>query len=368
MTQEVTTRPQAQAELIAFVKDNVMPGASDAELASFLSVAKATGLDPMRRQVFAVSRWDDKLKRERWTTQASIDGFRAVAEATGRYEGQLGPYWCGEDGQWLDVWLKKAPPSASKVGVIRAGFKEPLYRVALFSEYAQRKKDGSLTKFWIEKPALMLAKCAEALALRSAFPQSLSGVYSDDEIPKEVEVQSEVTPIAAATSPQRRIQQPYTLPFTPENEERVYAQEDADNAARQTQMPKSTALPKPVATQGASDTSPALKSLIERASQGGPIGARSYAEAVGIAPPYVNCMTFTIPIGKQKGRMVNEVDEKDLRNLAEYFVREHRDGKPLSKNALDTVSAIQDFFDSKAGIENDVPQFDLNGPTVMQSS
>ena len=112
MSQEVTTRPQAQAELIAFVKDNVMPGASDAELASFLSVAKATGLDPMRRQVFAVSRWDDKLKRERWTTQASIDGFRAVAEATGRYEGQLGPFWCGEDGQWLDVWLKKAPPSA----------------------------------------------------------------------------------------------------------------------------------------------------------------------------------------------------------------------------------------------------------------
>lgn len=358
MSQEVTTRPQAQAELIAFVKDNVMPGASDAELASFLSVAKATGLDPMRRQVFAVSRWDDKLKRERWTTQASIDGFRAVAEATGRYEGQLGPFWCGEDGQWLDVWLKKAPPSASKVGVIRAGFKEPLYRVALFSEYAQRKKDGTLTKFWIEKPALMLAKCAEALALRSAFPQSLSGVYSDDEIPKEVEVQSEVTPIAAATSPQRRIQQPYTLPFTPENEERVYAQEDADNAARQTQMPKSTALPKPVATQGAPDTSPALKSLIDRAKQGGPDAIAEAAKpAVELKwdGPLPSCMAAKVPFGKQKGTALVDLSMPEALAMADWIKAQAAKGK-IPPTWVEFYFAVMDYEQSSQPLQ-ETPQF-----------
>ena len=337
MSQEVTTRPQAQAELIAFVKDNVMPGASDAELASFLSVAKATGLDPMRRQIFAVSRWDDKLKRERWTTQASIDGFRAVAEATGRYEGQLGPFWCGEDGQWLDVWLKKNPPSASKVGVIRAGFKEPLYRVALFSEYAQRKKDGSLTKFWIEKPALMLAKCAEALALRSAFPQSLSGVYSDDEIPKEVEVQSEVVP-PPANSP--------------------------------TQTPKSTALPKPVATQGAPDTSPALKSLIDRAKQGGPDAIAEAAKppiALKWEGPLPSCMAATVPFGKHKGTPLIDLPLQDALAMADWIASKAAKEK-VSPSWVEFYFAVQDYKNTKEPIEHDVPQFDLNGPTVMQSS
>jgi len=325
MSQEVTTRPQAQAELIAFVKDNVMPGASDAELASFLSVAKATGLDPMRRQIFAVSRWDDKLKRERWTTQASIDGFRAVAEATGRYEGQLGPFWCGEDGQWLDVWLKKNPPSASKVGVIRAGFKEPLFRVALFSEYAQRKKDGGLTKFWIEKPALMLAKCAEALALRSAFPQSLSGVYSDDEIPKEVEVQSEVVP------------PPAPIP---------------------TQTPKSAALTKPLATQGAPDTSPALKSLIDRASKGGP-DAITEAAKPGVElkwdGPLPSCMAAKVPFGKQKGTALVDLSLPEALAMADWIKAQSAKGK-ISPTWLEFYFAVMDYEQSSQPLQ-EVPQF-----------
>lgn len=334
MTQEIQTRPQAQAELIAFVKDNVMPGASDAELASFLSVAKATGLDPMRRQVFAVSRWDDKLKRERWTTQASIDGFRAVAEATGRYEGQLGPFWCGEDGQWLDVWLKKAPPSASKVGVIRAGFKEPLFRVALFSEYAQRKKDGSLTKFWIEKPALMLAKCAEALALRSAFPQSLSGVYSDDEIPKEVEVQSEVVP------------QPAPIP---------------------TQTPKGTALPKPLATQGAQDTSPALKTLIDRAKQGGPDAiAEASKPPIGLKwdGPLPSCMAATVPFGKQKGTPLIDLPLQDALAMADWIASKAAKEK-VSPSWVEFYFAVQDYKQTKEPIEHDVPLFNQDMGTTL---
>ena len=77
---------------------------------------------------------------------------------------------------------------------MRKGWREPLYRIALYSEYVQRTKEGKITKFLLEKPTLMLAKCAEAQAIRAAFPQRLSNVYSEEEIPKEMEVKAEVSP------------------------------------------------------------------------------------------------------------------------------------------------------------------------------
>jgi hypothetical protein len=78
------------------------------------------------------------------------------------------------------VWLSKEPPAAAKVTVLRNG--APYSAVALFSEYAQTTKDGNLTQMWRDKGALMIAKCAEALALRKAFPQDLSGIYTAEEM------------------------------------------------------------------------------------------------------------------------------------------------------------------------------------------
>ena len=156
--------------------------ASDADLGVFFHQCQRTGLDPFARQIYMIGRKD--RGQIKYTIQTGIDGFRLIARrATDASRGTLGyedTLWCDESGQWTDVWLRREPPAAAKVTVIRNGERFPA--VALFTEYAGYKYDGGLTKMWADKGALMLAKCAEALALRKAFPQDLSGLYTSDEM------------------------------------------------------------------------------------------------------------------------------------------------------------------------------------------
>lgn len=176
---------------VQLVKDQICRGASDGELQLFIATCNRTNLDPFARQCWAVRRWDSTLGREVMTFQTGVDGFRVIANRSDKYAGQVGPFWCGADGVWKDVWLDNMPPVAAKVGVLRSDFKEPLWAVAKFHSYAGRKKDGNLTPFWFKMPELMIAKVAECLALRKAFPQDLSGIYSQEEMDQAI-VEKEV--------------------------------------------------------------------------------------------------------------------------------------------------------------------------------
>lgn len=169
---------------VQMLKDAVnIPNATDAELRHFGRVAQRVGLDPLKREIYMVKRWNADLGREVITHQTGIDGFRVIAERTQQYQGQTAPQWCDASGKWLDVWLDETvPPVAAKIGVYRADFREPVIAVAKYSEYCQRTKDGKPNRMWRSMPSNQIAKCAEALALRKAFPNQLSGIYASEEM------------------------------------------------------------------------------------------------------------------------------------------------------------------------------------------
>jgi phage recombination protein Bet len=169
-----------QTQLIA---TTIAPGCSSDELRLFAYACQRTGLDPFSKQIYAIKRGG------KMTIQAGIDGLRAIAERTGELDGSH-TEWCGDDGQWSDVWISAKPPAAAKTTIWRKGSSHPFTGVARFADY------NAGQGLWSKMPAAMIAKCSEALALRKAFPANLSGVYSTDEMEQQA-----IEPVTVAAVP-----------------------------------------------------------------------------------------------------------------------------------------------------------------------
>jgi phage recombination protein Bet len=177
-----TEAPRYTSEQVEIIKRTVAQGVTDDELALFLETARRRGLDPFAGQIHAVRRYDGRAGRDVMSIQTGIDGYRKLADETGLVEWVEGPEFTGDGREWVGVWLEEAPPAAARFTVKRKDRAREERRVALWREYVQKKGDGTVTKMWATKAATMLGKCAEALALRAAFPERLGGIYTADEM------------------------------------------------------------------------------------------------------------------------------------------------------------------------------------------
>jgi phage recombination protein Bet len=171
-------------EQMELLKRTVAAGTSDDEFALFAEVCRSTGLNPFQRQIYAIMRQvsvkDDRgnwSKQNRMTIQTGIDGYRLIAARTGLHAGtsdaEYGPESDKGWPQWARVTVRKLLPN---------GGIADFTATARWDEYVQTTKDGNPSGQWPKMPYLMLAKCAEALALRKAFPAELSGVYTSEEM------------------------------------------------------------------------------------------------------------------------------------------------------------------------------------------
>lgn len=159
--------PQQQREFtpqqVALIKRQIAQGATDDELDLFIEVCKGTGLNPFMKQIYAIKRGD------KMTIQTGIDGYRLLAARTGELAGIDDAAYDTED---------ESHPGRASVTVWRfmQGQRVPFTATARWREYSAENS------MWKKMPYLMLAKCAEALALRKAFPAELSGVYTAEEM------------------------------------------------------------------------------------------------------------------------------------------------------------------------------------------
>lgn len=154
-------------EQVDLIKKTVAVGATNDELQLFLYTAKRTGLDPLAKQIHFVKR------AGRMTIQTGIDGYRAVAERSGRLAGISDATFDSEDGPH---------PKKATVAVRKLVGPEKIVEFVASARWNEYKPSGPQAFMWDKMPYLMLGKCAEALALRKAFPQDLSGLYTDEEM------------------------------------------------------------------------------------------------------------------------------------------------------------------------------------------
>lgn len=149
---------------IDLLKKTICKNASDNELQLFIHACNHTGLDPFMKQIYAIKRGDQM------TIQTGIDGLRLIAERTGNYApGREPTFTFGEKNELISAtsYVKKR---------ISDGSWHEVAATAFFDEF------NAGQNLWKKMPKLMLAKCAESLALRRAFPADMSGLYSEEEM------------------------------------------------------------------------------------------------------------------------------------------------------------------------------------------
>jgi phage recombination protein Bet len=172
------------------LKNSIFPGAKDESITMVLAYCKARKLDPLQKPVHIVPMWivDAKTKEGamRDIVMPGIALYRIQAQRSGQYAGQSDPEF-GEDitetlggvkisyPRWCKIIVKKQMPNGQ---IVEFAAKEYWKE-----NYATQKKDTEAPNaMWKKRPYAQLAKCAEAQALRKAFPDIIDHTPTAEEM------------------------------------------------------------------------------------------------------------------------------------------------------------------------------------------
>jgi phage recombination protein Bet len=167
----------SQDELVAVLRSSLYPGAKDESIRMALSYCRAAGLDPLQKPVHIVPMWDSKAAAYRDVVMPGIGLYRTQASRTGEAAGVSEPEF-GPDvtevigGQeitfpaWCRVTVFRLLPNGATAQFTAREFWRENYAVK-----GGREKSIAPNAMWTKRPYGQLAKCAEAQALRKAFPE-----------------------------------------------------------------------------------------------------------------------------------------------------------------------------------------------------
>ena len=186
MTTALTTTDQTQRELVEVLESSLYPGAKPQSIGLVLGYCKAAGLDPMLKPVHIVPMWDSKQGAMRDVVMPGIGLYRTQASRTGQFAGMgepdFGPDITDTIGgltvtypEWCRVTVRRALPS----GIV-AEFTAREYWIENYAVKGGKEKSIAPNAMWARRPRGQIAKCAEAQALRKAFPELGSMPTADE--------------------------------------------------------------------------------------------------------------------------------------------------------------------------------------------
>lgn len=176
-----------EAELISVLQNSLYPGASLPSIKMVVGYCKAAGLDPLQKPVHIVPMWDGKTKQMRDVVMPGVNLYRTQAARSGALAGVSEPEF-GADvteaiggvsitfPQWCRVTVKRRMPTGEIADFTAIERWKENYAVKGGAE-----KSIAPNSMWQRRPYAQIAKCAQAQALRVAFPE-LAGGYTADEM------------------------------------------------------------------------------------------------------------------------------------------------------------------------------------------
>lgn len=183
------------------LQNSVFPGAKDESILLAVDYCKARKLDILKKpcHIVPMSVTDAKTGNKNWrdVIMPGIYEQRITAFRTGQMAGQDEPVFGDtvtfrgiEAPEWCRVTVYRF------INNERCAFSHTEY----FSEACATTKEGKPNSMWSKRPRGQLAKCAEAGALRKAFPDELGGVITADEVNEEpINQHSAATPDIGTT-------------------------------------------------------------------------------------------------------------------------------------------------------------------------